>query len=105
MNYKNNNIFCDFLTVSQEHQTAHKPLYSGKNIYTDTETGEHTISYKHKSIEGFHFSNVQILSNDTNTQFSGNISRFNRSENYHGLSLDECKKAINLLYNAFINQK
>ncbi len=97
MNYKNNNIFCDFLTVSQEHLTPHTPLYSGKNVYTDTETGEHTISYKFKSIDGYHLSNLQILSNGTKVQFSGNISRFNRSENFQGLNLDDCKKSINLL--------
>ena len=88
-------IFCDWLTVSQYHDIPHPAFNAGTKTTID-ENGDITqISHIPKSYSGEHGSNLQISSDGNLVQVSGNPSRWNRSENYHGLSLDQAKTVIN----------
>lgn len=88
-------LFCDWLTVSQTHMTKHTPHLDGYSTITD-QAGEITRrSPLWKSLEGEHGSSIQIRSDGETVFVEGNPSRFNRSENYHGLNLDQVKDLIN----------
>jgi len=95
---KNNKIFCDWITVSQKHNLLHEPFSSGIKTITDPGTGEVIQkSHLHKSLEGDFGSNLQICSDGETVQLSGNPSRWNRAENYEGMSLDQVKQTANEL--------
>lgn len=91
MKTENGSIFVDWITVSQEHEKPHKP-YCGEK-WVNSETGE--IRFTHKSCKGENGSNVQIKSDGRRVTFSGNVSRWNRTENVFGLTLDQTKEAVN----------
>lgn len=88
-------IFCDFLTVSQYHDTQHPAFNAGIKSTIDEHGDLLQITPVPKSLKGDHGSNLQISSDGNLVRFSGNPSRWNRSENYHGLSLDQAKTVAN----------
>ena len=95
MNISQEQVFCDYLTISQTHKTSHIPFSSGITTVYDENNNIINQYSNWKSVQGKNQSNLQIRSDGTTVQVSGNISRFNRSENFVGLSLDESKKAVN----------
>ena len=97
MQINNKNIFCDYLTVSMTHETQQMPVHGTTGTFETLPDGKKIITYKALDVKGLHFSNVKISSKENRNYFSGNISRWNRSEAFQGLTLDECKIAINLL--------
>jgi len=95
MKINNKHIFCDYLTVSQTHFEPHEPVHDG---FTTATTLDGSIEYRSprpKNLQGEHGSNLQISSDGQTVRFSGNISRWNRSENLFGLDLDSAKNEIN----------
>ena len=97
MKIKSESLFCDWLTVSQTHETRHSPFNDGFKTITD-ENGEITRKTPiWKSYKGEHGSSLQIRSDGNTVLVEGNPSRFNRSENYHGLSLDQVKALTNTI--------
>ena len=97
MQINNKNISCDYITVSQSHETPQTPTHGTTGSFDTLPDGTMVMTYKAINVAGLHFSNVQIHSKDNKNYFSGNISRWNRSEAFIGLTVDECKIAINLL--------
>jgi len=95
MHLNQKNIFCDWITVRQTHRTEHKPFNAGNIIRNDqvlNKTIHTTIPVQH---QGLHNSSLQISSDGYTVKVSGNPSRWNRSENVHGLCLDRTKTLIN----------
>jgi len=97
MEIHNKNIFCDWLTVSQTHAEPHEPVNDG---FTTATLADGQVEYRSPrplNLRGRHGSNLQISSDGQTVRFSGNISRWNRSENLFGLNLDDAKEEINKL--------
>ena len=90
-------VFCDWVTVTQTHEEKHQPIYQGINTYIDGETGESNISYAFKQLSGKEGSTLTVKSDGHRVQLSGNVSRWNRAENYQGITLDEVKIQANLI--------
>lgn len=88
-------IFCDFLTVSQYHDTPHPAFNAGIRTTIDASGDITQISPVPFSLSGQNGSNLQISSDGHKVYLSGNPSRWNRSENYYGLSLDQAKIVAN----------
>lgn len=96
MQLNDNQVFCDWITVSQKHEIRHSRVCAGVRITTDPDNGEVIqTSYLHHKHEGRLGSSIQIRSDGETVEFSGNPSKFNRSENYQGYSLDEAKSEVN----------
>lgn len=111
--FARSSIFCDWLTIRQTHLNPVPVLNSGhvvsfeqdaysKVFLPDRETGEgYWVSMfdatkaqytTHKRIEheGSYETGVQIRSDGYTVEFSGNVSRFGRTDNLFGLTVPEC---------------
>lgn len=91
---KSKHIFCDWITVSQRHEVPHEPFTSGSKTINLLGEQPRTTAIA-KSVPGKHGSNVQISSDGLTVRYSGNPSREDRSENLHGLDIDQAKQNIN----------
>lgn len=94
-------IFCDWITVRQKHSEKHEQFSSGIKTITDPDTGQviqqSRVPY---SLKGHHGSNLNISSDGETVRVDGNPSRWNRSENYQGLTLDQVKTLTNQILNS-----
>ncbi len=95
MKLQQKNIFCDWITVSQTHEDQHQPLRAGVKTVTDINGDITQITQLPVNHQGAHGSTLQISSDGYTVKVSGNPSRWNRSENVHGLDLDQVKNLIN----------
>lgn len=86
--------FCDYLTVSQEHP-AHEPFFESMHCVYDKQGNEIDHWLKPQQILGAFNSSSIIKSDGRRVSYSGNPSRWDRPENYHGLDLDRAKNLVN----------
>lgn len=96
LNSEQERFFCDWLSIKQVHPANTLPVITDGAVWATDEDGEvkwRTI--KGKQVEGSHETSVQVRCDGTTVTFSGNVSRFGRSNNLWGYSLDQCLERIN----------
>ena len=87
--------FCDKLRVSQTHFEDHEPFYGELVSRSNRETGETTITHSWAQVTG-DFDSVAVLKSDGHkVELEFNPSRWNRKDNYYGVSLDDAKNIAN----------
>lgn len=87
-------ISCDWLTVSEVH-TKESPRGADR-FRLNLESGElEPNGVEPVQLQGLNGSSARVYSDGTVVQFSGNPSRWNRSEAVFGLSVDEAKARVN----------
>lgn len=89
-------VFCDWLTVSEVHSDSGRSC--PERFTVDASTGELLPrGLEPFQIEGLCDSSVRIWSDGSLVRFSGNPSRWNRSEAVFGVSVDEAKARVNAI--------
>lgn len=89
---------CDWISVSQNHNSLPKQPSKTHYLIVDTDTGEVTEK-KHNAVfvEGSFSTHIRVQVNGGRVSMSGNIGRFGRPENVFGHSLDKVKQQTNQL--------
>lgn len=94
--WQNPPFFIDWVTVSQEHAMGALPIVNAGAVFAYDEDGEldwHTTkAVKH---EGSFETSVNIKCDGSRVTFSGNVSKFGRTDNVFGFDFLECLGRIN----------
>ncbi|MCX8489523.1 MAG: phage/plasmid replication protein [Cyclobacteriaceae bacterium] len=90
-------IFCDWISMYQDFPHPIPIFHSGQFLSIDSSGNIEFITDKSIIIEGSSSSKVSIGSDGYRLKFSGNISRFCRSDNVFGFQFSTCIELINTL--------
>lgn len=91
-------FFVDYLTIRQVHSGIKLPIINGGRVLLIDSDGEieYTVD-KRQGLEGSFDSRVEVRCDGYQVEFSGNISRYGRSDNLFGFTFSECIEKINAL--------
>lgn len=91
-------VFIDYLTIRQVHSGGNLPIINGGRVLRIDSDGEieYLLDTRH-GLEGSFDSRVEVRCDGHQVEFSGNISRYGRSDNLFGYTFAESIKRINAL--------
>lgn len=91
-------VFVDYLTIRQVHDGGKLPIINGGRVLRIDSDGEieYTVDTR-QGLEGSFDSRVEVRCDGHQVEFSGNISRYGRSDNLFGFTFDGCIERINAL--------
>lgn len=95
-------VFVDWVTIRQDHGDGNVPRLNGGRYMAIDEEGE--VDYvveRRAGLEGSFDSRVDIRSDGSIVEFSGNIARYNRQDNLFGYDWSETVRRINALLNVY----
>jgi hypothetical protein len=96
-----NMVFCDWLSIYQEHFKPIPALFSGR-IFSVSQDGEIQWDIPQKLVHTGSFDTKLRISSDGNrVTFEGNIGRFNRGDNVFGYSVADCIALANKVLEGF----
>lgn len=88
-------FFIDWLSMRQEYAQELPQVCAGVVWAADEEGSVKWRTVKAKAIEGSYETSVQIRCDGHVVQFSGNVSRFCRTDNLFGFDFDQCLEIVN----------
>lgn len=88
-------FFIDWLSLRQTHEIELPMVCSGVVWATDEDGGVQWRTIKAHTFEGSHETSVQVRCDGTTVNFSGNVSRFGRTNNLFGYSFSRCLEIVN----------
>lgn len=91
-------FFVDYLTIRQVHESGKLPIINGGRVVRIDSDGQ--IEYMldtRQGLDGSFDSRVEVRCDGHQVEFSGNISRYGRSDNLFGYSFAESISRINAL--------
>lgn len=95
-------VFADWVTIRQDHGDGGAPcINGGKYMAIDEDGMVDYVVERRAGVEGSFDSRVDLRSNGTTVEFSGNIARYNRRDNLFGYEWDETIRRINSLLNVY----
>lgn len=95
-------VFADWVTIRQDHGEGGAPSLNGGRYMAIDENGEvDYIVERRAGLEGSFDSRVDIRSDGSVVEFSGNIARYNRRDNLFGYEWTETVRRINTLLNIY----
>lgn len=88
-------FFCDWITMYQDHKGP-LPIVSAGIVSATDENGELSWqTIRTRKIEGSHDTSVQVRCDGNTVRFTGNVSRFGRTDNVWGYGFFTCLRIIN----------
>lgn len=88
-------FFVDWLSIKQTHEHELPQVCAGVVWAADESGAVQWKTVKAKAIEGSHETSVQIRCDGQTVTFSGNVSRFGRTDNLFGYDLAGCIRRVN----------
>lgn len=88
-------FFVDWLTMRQTFEFEVPVVNAGVVFCVDAHGQVEWQTQKASKIQGSHESSVQVRSDGHNVMFSGNVSRFGRTDNLFGFSFTQCLTRVN----------
>lgn len=88
-------FFVDWLSIKQTHEIELPHICAGVVWAADENGDVQWKTIKAKPIEGSHETSVQIRCDGHTVTFSGNVSRFGRTDNLFGYDLAGCLRRVN----------
>src|SRR5438045_1883846 len=88
-------LFVDWLSLEQVHDVPMPRINDGRVISIDADGSVSWEVDRAFSVEGSFESKVQVICDGNRVRFSGNIGRFNRTDNLFGFEFPECMRRIN----------
>lgn len=101
----NNGVFCDWLSVYQDHLgglDGAVPVVNSGRVFSVDQDGVVQWDVPQKLVHrGSHDTSIRIRSDGFRVSLEGNIGRFNRSDNLFGYTVSECVALANVLLASF----
>lgn len=95
--YTQSASFCDWISIYQDHGPGLPVLADGCYMVFDSDGTHSSTTLKKLKIEGSYETGVFIRCDGSTVHFSGNVSKFGRSDNVEGYSFGDCLERINAL--------
>jgi len=95
-------VFVDWVTIRQDHGEGGAPrLNGGRYMAIDADGAVDYVVERRVGVEGSFDSRVDVRSDGSVVEFSGNIARYNRRDNLFGYDWPETVRRINSLLNLY----
>lgn len=94
-------FFVDWLTIRQSHEFELPIINAGVVCGIDTHGEIEWRTERASKIEGSYETSIQLRSDGHTIMFSGNVSRFGRTNNLFGFSFADCLRRVNHILHRF----